>query len=89
MDYILNKNGMQILVETEVMELKKQLAEQYKGIRVGKKISQEKAASAAGMARPDVSRFESGKYNPSLELMIRYAEALGCDLKVELVPRKE
>lgn len=87
MDYILNKNGMHILVETEVLELKKQLAEQYKGIRVGKKISQEEAAEAAGMARPDVSRFESGRYNPSLELMIRYAQALGCDLKINLVPR--
>lgn len=89
MDYILNKNGTQIMIETKALDLKKQIAEQYKTVRVGKRISQEKAASAAGMARPDVSRFESGKYNPSLELMIRYAEALGCDLKVELVPRKE
>ena len=46
-------------------------------------------ASAAGMARPDISRFESGRYNPSLELMVRYAHALGCELKIELVPTDE
>lgn len=86
MDYIVNKNGTQILIEADPVEIKKQIVGQFKNLRREKKISQEQAASAAGMARPDVSRFESGKYNPSLELMIRYAHALGCELKVELVP---
>ena len=88
MDYIVNKNGTQILIEADPVEMKKQIVGQFKDIRKEKKISQEQAANAAGMARPDVSRFESGKYNPSLELMIRYAHALGCQLKVELVPRE-
>lgn len=86
MDYMVNKNGIHILIEADPDEMKKQIVGQFKDIRLEKKISQEQAASAAGMARPDVSRFESGKYNPSLELMIRYAHALGCELKVELVP---
>lgn len=89
MDYIVNKNGTQIMIESQALDLKKQIAEQYKTVRISKRLSQEKAADAAGMARPDVSRFESGKYNPSLELMIRYAQALNCDLKIELVPRKK
>lgn len=59
--------------------------EQYKEMRKEKKLSQEQVAAAAGMARPDISRFESGRYNPSLELMVRYAHALGCELKIELV----
>ena len=58
-------------------------------MRKNKKLSQEQVASAAGMARPDISRFESGRYNPSLELMVRYAYALGCELKIELVPVEE
>ena len=64
----------------------KQVVEQYKEMRKNKKLSQEQVASVAGMARPDISRFESGRYNPSLELMVRYAHALGCELKIELVP---
>lgn len=86
MDYMVNKNGEQIMIEGDPVELKKQIVSQFKQIRVGKKLSQEQVAGAAGMARPDVSRFESGKYNPSLELMIRYAHALGCEVKVELAP---
>lgn len=85
-DYILNKNGEEILVDFEPHEVKKEIVTQFKDIRKEKKISQETLAKSAGMARPDVSRFESGNYNPSLELMLRYAQALGCRLKVELVP---
>ncbi len=86
MDYIVNKNGVQILIEANPTAIKKQVVDQYKNIRMEKKLSQEQVAAAAGMARPDISRFESGRYNPSLELMVRYAHALGCELKIELVP---
>ena len=87
MDYMVNKNGVQILIEADPAVIKMQVVEQYKEMRKNKKLSQEQVASVAGMARPDISRFESGRYNPSLELMIRYAHALGCELKIELVPQ--
>ena len=86
MDYIVNKNGVEILIETNPLEQKRRIVNQFKKMRKDKGISQEKAAELAGMARPDVSRFESGNYNPSLELMMRYANALGCELKIELQP---
>lgn len=89
MDYMVNKNGIQVLIEADPVAIKKQVVEQYKEMRKNKKLSQEQVASVAGMARPDISRFESGRYNPSLELMIRYAHALGCELKIELVPAEE
>lgn len=89
MDYIVNKNGVQVLIEGNPVAIKKQVVEQYKEMRKEKKLSQEQVALAAGMARPDISRFESGRYNPSLELMIRYAHALGCELKIELVPTEK
>ena len=89
MDYIVNKNGVQVLIEGNPVAIKKQVVEQYKEMRKEKKLSQEQVALAAGMARPDISRFESGRYNPSLELMVRYAHALGCELKIELVPKEE
>ena len=89
MDYMVNKNGIQVLIEADPIVIKKQVVEQYKEMRKNKKLSQEQVASVAGMARPDISRFESGRYNPSLELMVRYAHALGCELKIELVPTEE
>lgn len=89
MDYLVNKNGTQILIETGCADQKQKIVERFKAIRVQMKLSQEQIAHSAGMARPDVSRFESGSYNPSLELMIRYANALGCDLSIELKPREK
>ena len=89
MDYMVNKNGIQVLIEADPVVIKKKVVEQYKEMRKNKNLSQEQVASAAGMARPDISRFESGRYNPSLELMVRYAHALGCELKIELVPTEE
>lgn len=85
MDYMVNKKGTKVLIEADPVAIKKQVVGQYKEMRKEKKLSQEQVAAAAGMARPDISRFESGRYNPSLELMVRYAHALGCELKVELV----
>lgn len=86
---MVNKNGIQVLIEADPVVIKKKVVEQYKEMRKNKNLSQEQVASAAGMARPDISRFESGRYNPSLELMVRYAHALGCELKIELVPTEE
>ena len=67
MDYTVNKIGVQILIEADPTAIKQQVVEQYKEMRKNKKLSQEQVASVAGMARPDISRFESGRYNPSLE----------------------
>ena len=85
MDYIVNKNGHQILIESNSTIDKSFLLQRFKEMRKEQKITQEELAEAAGMNRTDVSRFESGKYNPSLELMLRYANALGCKLQIQLV----
>lgn len=37
-------------------------------------------ARRAGVPRTDITRFEGGTYNPSLEMMVRIAAALGMEL---------
>ena len=85
MDYIVNKNGHQILIESNSTIDKSFLLQRFKEMRKEQKITQEELAEAAGMNRTDVSRFESGKYNPSLDLMVRYANAIGCELQIRLI----
>ena len=42
-----------------------------------------------GTTKSAVSRLESaGKHAPSLATLKRYAEAVGCELQVKLVPQK-
>ena len=52
-------------------------------------LTQEQVAESMGTTKSAVSRLESaGKHAPSLATLKRYAEAVGCELQVKLVPQK-
>ena len=89
MDYLKSKNGLMVEVDGELATVKTKVASEFKKIRLEKNLTQLQVAEVAGMNRVDVSRFESERYNPSLELIVRYASALGCDVRFELIPRND
>jgi transcriptional regulator with XRE-family HTH domain len=39
-------------------------------------------AERAGVSRTNITRFENGKYNPSVEMMVRIAMALDAELDI-------
>lgn len=47
-------------------------------------LTQEELADKTGIQRSNISRLESGNYNPSLDFLARLAQGLGMDLHVEL-----
>jgi ribosome-binding protein aMBF1 (putative translation factor) len=49
-------------------------------------LTQEQIAVRMGTTQSVVARLESGRHMPSLELITRYAAALGRRLQIELVP---
>jgi DNA-binding XRE family transcriptional regulator len=50
-------------------------------------LTQEAVAELMGTTKSAVSRLESaGKHAPSLTTLKKYAKAVGCDLKIKLVP---
>jgi DNA-binding XRE family transcriptional regulator len=50
-------------------------------------LTQEAVAELMGTTKSAVSRLESaGKHAPSLTTLKKYAEAVGCDLEIKLVP---
>ena len=55
-------------------------------------LTQEQIAVRMGTKAPAVARIESGggskKHSPSINTLRRYAAAVGCKLKIELVPIK-
>lgn len=87
MDYIFDIDGTEILIEVQQKDVRKQVIEQYVKCRKEKKMTQEQLAQRTGISRPNISRFESGNYNPSLEMMVRIAEALGMNLNIRLESR--
>ena len=87
MDYIFDLDGTEILIEVQQKEVRNQVIEQYVKCRKEKKMTQEQLAQRTGISRPNISRFESGNYYPSLEMMVRIAEALEMNLNITLESR--
>jgi transcriptional regulator with XRE-family HTH domain len=51
-------------------------------------LTQEAVAELMGTTKSAVSRLESaGKHAPSITTLERYAEAVGCNLEIKLVPK--
>jgi DNA-binding XRE family transcriptional regulator len=64
-----------ILAETEP-DTTHRIGGKIKQLRIARNYSIEALARKAGMKRPNLSRLESGKHQPSLETMEHIAEAL-------------
>ena len=54
-----------------------ELVEQLKAARKAQDITQEDLAARIGTKKSNISRFESGRYNPSLDFVIKLAGSLG------------
>ncbi len=52
--------------------------------RLNMHITQEELAKKMGTQKSNISRFESGTYNPSLDFLIRIANSLGKELHIEI-----
>jgi DNA-binding XRE family transcriptional regulator len=66
-----------------------QLASQLLKARSRAGLTQDAVAERMGTTKSAISRLEAaGKHAPSIATLRRYAEAVGCDLQVRLVPLK-
>ena len=50
-------------------------------------LTQQQLADRTGIAQAEISKLENGTRNPSIKLLQRLAEGLGCTLKIEFVPK--
>lgn len=64
----------------EVVLMRKQLVAAMAQKRKQQKITQQKIADRLGVSKQAISKFESGNNSPTLDVVFRYAEALGIDL---------
>jgi DNA-binding XRE family transcriptional regulator len=73
----------------ESLELEYQVVNQLLKARSRAGLTQDVVAERMGTTKSAISRLESaGKHAASLATLQRYASAVGCDLKVKLVPHK-
>lgn len=88
MDYIYTVDDQKIIIEVEQKSTRRSVIEQYVRCRKLQGITQAELAKRAGVPRSNITRFESGNYNPSLELLVRIAAALGMSLKMQLTAKE-
>lgn len=73
----------------EALDLEYQVADQLLKARARAGLTQDAVAARMGTTKSAISRLESaGKHAPSLSTLRRYAQAVGCDIQVKLVPQK-
>lgn len=73
----------------EALELEYLLASQMLKARARAGLTQDAVAERMGTTKSAISRLESaGKHTPSLATLKRYAQAVGCELQIKLVPHQ-
>ena len=88
MDYIYTSGEQKVIIEAEQKNTRRSVIEQYIRCRKIQGMTQAELAKRAGIPRTNITRFESGNYNPSLEMLVRIAAALGMTLQVQLMGKE-
>lgn len=82
MDYIVNDEGKQILIENQQIDIKKNVGRMINKVRVSVGLTQVELAKRACIDRSNLARLENGNYNPTLELLVKIAEATGKEIVI-------
>ena len=73
--------------EYEMLKPRFEVISQLLEARTSQRITQAELAFRVGTQKSNISRLESGTYNPSLDFLVRIARSLGKEVQVMLVPR--
>ena len=61
-----------------------EVAKQLRDVRKSQGMTQESLAELVGTKKSNISRLESGRYNPSLDFLVKVAGGLGKQLQVKV-----
>lgn len=68
----------------EFSDPRQTVVEQLKQARRSQHMTQEVLAERVGTKKSNISRFESGKYNPSLDFLVKVAGSLGKQIHIRI-----
>lgn len=87
-DYMVQIGEDSVLVEMHRSKVAKAIVDELITERKRQGLTQQDIADRTGMKAPNITRIESCKYTPTLEVLERYAMAVGKQLKFDLVNLK-
>ncbi len=71
-------------MENEGDDTRREVAQQLKEVRRAQGMTQESLARLVGTKKSNISRLESGRYNPSLDFLVKVAKGLGKQLQIRM-----
>lgn len=84
-DYVLRNGDENIIVESQKRVLGEEIVKELVCERKRLGLTQQDIADMTGMKAPNVTRVEGCKFTPTLEVLERYAKAVGKQIKIELI----
>ena len=67
--------------------VKDNVIEQFIAKRKERGMTQSDVSTVTGIQRPNISRLESGYYNPTLDMLVRLADSIDCNVKITFVDK--
>lgn len=89
MDYIVNSGEKVYIIEAQKNKVKDKIIDQYVALRKAKGLSQEKIANITGIARTNIVRIEAKKNVPTIEVLVKLADAIDMELDISFVKKRE
>ncbi|MCF0131149.1 MAG: helix-turn-helix transcriptional regulator [Pseudobutyrivibrio sp.] len=64
-------------ISAEAAIARQDVASKMKDMRLSMNLTQQDLADRSGTQKSNISRMESGKYNPSLDFLVKVADSMG------------
>ena len=71
-------------VTPQAQAARRSIADQLRDTRKQLNMTQQTLADRAGTQKSNISRMESGNYNPSLDFLVKVAECMGKNLDIHI-----
>ena len=65
-------------------DTRRDVADQLRSVRKAQGMTQESLAERVGTKKSNISRLESGRYNPSLDFLVKVADGLGKQMQIKV-----
>ena len=75
-------------IEDKQLIVRKQMLDRLVAYRKALGMTQKDLADKMGVSRPNISRFESEDYNPTIDMIVKVADSMGYEVRIDFVEKK-
>lgn len=72
------------IITPEASQARSLIAQELRATRRSQHMTQQALADLAGTQKSNISRMESGSYNPSLDFLVKVADCLGKKIEIHI-----